>query len=1472
MTPAALSRRGVAWVVLGALIASFAQSPGRLAADTKLDLTANPLGFLARAGHLWTPIAPMGQVQNQAYGYYFPHGAFYAAGELCGLPPWITQRLWWALLIVIGFVGIVRLAEAIGAGSSASRLIGATAFVLSPRVLTTLGSISSETLPMMLAPWVLIPVIRALDRDGDGDTQRPLRRLAFQSAAAVALMGAVNAVATVAACAVSVLWFAMHRPTARWARFGGWWAVGGVLACAWWVVPLLILSRVSPPFLDFIESSRVTTEWTSLTEVARGASSWTPFVSPERVAGSILVTQPAAVVATGVVTAAGFAGLSMRHMPFRRRFVTIAAVGLLLICVGYAGGLGSPVAEPIRVFLDGPGAALRNVHKWEPLVRVPVVLGIVHLLARAPLPSVVPLRKSLSALAHPERSAVVASTLVILVALLGAGSVVWTGGLAGNDTYRDLPDYWRQTARWLDQQAAGSSHPGRALVVPGSPFAQQLWGLTRDEPLQPLATTPWAVRDAIPLVAPEAIRAMDSVQRAIADGRPSAGLAATLAGQGIRYVVLRADLTPTESRSARPLLAQYALTGSPGLRRVATFGPDVGPATVDGVVVDDGLRPALPAIQIFAVDVGPRFAGTGPSLTDLDAMPRISGGPESLAALNDYRAQRGLTPLGPTLFDADRRRAGLPAAATTITDTPVDRETDFGRVDDHSSSTRAADDPRRTKNAAADYPVTGQPLVTGQWLLDNEPGQVWVTASGSASDATQPGQTSPADSPAAAFDHNPDTAWISSGLDAAVGQWLQLDFATPRADLAVTLTTHKAIGPDVTGIVVASDTGTAVAQGIKPGEPVTVTLPGGATSSIRIRALSVKGGVAGNQFALSEVGVRDLATGAPLDIRFRTDLPDVAGGTPIAGWFLTQELDSRSACVPDADVIRCSPAVGRSAETSGVFSRMLSVPSAVDVGPTVVLRARPGTDLNAALGVAGTLSATGAASVTDPRGNAMALVDGDPSTVWIAPDSRDPKARPTVVLNLPAPQRVDRLRIVGPDRYPARPTEVVVDAGDGKHRVHVGRDGFITVDSPRTQRISLTISKWSELIDVDGLGFARKAPPGIGEISVFPAVPGPGSLDRRIDLGCDRGIGVTAAGQVVRLRVSTSVRALRDGEPILATPCDGERIRLPAGHQEVSVNPTGLFSVVGVDLAGPGSQSSGPSTTRAADATRWDATNRSVKVEASQHVRVLSVPESTNAGWQARMSGRLLTPVVVDGWQQGWIVPADRSGTIELTYRFDTAYRWALGAGLALVALLFAATWWPRRGAPPPLVEPATTTPPPPLVEPGPTSAARRARVETIASRIINRVKTLGKPTPPAHEASTRDYASAPPRLNQQKQRTAPPPPPVEPDTHTAPRVLACVGVLIASWLLCGWWGLAASAVVGVGLQWVRRRDAGTQIAPITAAVAMLLATWYLAAGPWHSPTGYHGFSWPPQLLALVAVTAMMWSTTGPDDPSRPSP
>ncbi|HEY9265405.1 MAG TPA: alpha-(1-_3)-arabinofuranosyltransferase family protein, partial [Mycobacterium sp.] len=334
-TPQPLSRRWLWVAAAAALVLTFAQSPGQISPDTKLDLTANPLRFLARAFNLWNSDLPFGQAQNQAYGYLFPHGTFFLAGDLLGVPGWVTQRVWWALLLTIGFWGVLRVAEALNIGSRTSRVIGAAAFALSPRVLTTIGAISSETLPMMLAPWVLLPVILALrggiEGAGEGRSDPRLRVLAARSGLAIALMGAVNAVATLTACLCAVVWLACHRPTAAWRRFTAWWLLCAVLAVTWWVVALVHLGRISPPFLDFIESSGVTTRWMSLTEMLRGTGAWTPYVAPTATAGAPLVTGTVAVLATTLVAAGGLAGLAMTSMPAKGRLITILMLGVVLL-------------------------------------------------------------------------------------------------------------------------------------------------------------------------------------------------------------------------------------------------------------------------------------------------------------------------------------------------------------------------------------------------------------------------------------------------------------------------------------------------------------------------------------------------------------------------------------------------------------------------------------------------------------------------------------------------------------------------------------------------------------------------------------------------------------------------------------------------------------------------------------------------------------------------------------------------------------------------------------------------------------------------------------------------------------------------------------------------------------------------------------------------------------------------------------
>lgn len=1283
-----LSRRWLLLVGAVACALTFAQSPGRISPDTKLDLTANPLRFLARATNLWNSELPFGQAQNQAYGYLFPHGAFFAIGHLLSVPGWVTQRLWWALLLTVGFWGLVRVAEVLGIGSPASRAIGAAAFALSPRVLTTLGSISSETLPMMLAPWVLLPTILALR----GTANRSVRALAARAGLAVALMGAVNAIATLAGCLPAVIWWACHRPNRLWWRYTGWWLVALVLAMAWWVVALVMLRAISPPFLDFIESSGVTTQWSSLTEILRGTESWTPYVAPTATAGAPLVTGSAAVLATCLVAAAGLAGLASRAMPARGRLVTMLLAGVVLMAAGYSGGLGSPVAHAVQAFLDAGGAPLRNVHKLGSVIRIPIVLGVAHALGRIPLPGRRPASVWLRAFAHPERDRRVAVAIVVLTALMVSTSLAWTGRLTPPGTFSAIPRYWQETAAWLDEHNTGTPVPGRVLVAPGAPFATQVWGTSHDEPLQVLGGSPWGVRDSIPLTPPQTIRALDSVQRLFAAGQPSAGLADTLARQGISYVVVRNDLDPDTSRSARPLLVHRAVDGSPGLQKVAQFGEPVGPGTLAGFVADSGLRPRYPAVEIYRVGV----AGDpgAPYFADVDGMPRVDGGPEVLLRLDERRRLQGRPPLGPVLMTADARGAGLPVPVVTVTDTPVARETDYGRVDQHSSAIRAAGDARHTYNRVPDYPVPGTDPVAGAWTGGR------VTVSSSSSDSTAMPDVAPATSPVAAVDGDPATAWVSNSLQSAVGQWLQVDFDHPVTNAAITLTpSATAVGAQVRRILVETATGSTTLRFDEPGKPLAVALPYGETPWVRITAAGTDDGSPGVQFGITDLSITQYdASGFahPVELRHTVRVPGPPPGATVAGWDLGSELLGRPGCAPTPDGVRCAPSMALAPEEPVNLSRTLAVPAPTSVTPLVWVRPRQGPKLADLIAEPGTTRARGDADLVDVLGSAYAATDGDPATAWTAPQRVvQHKTPPTLTLALPRPTEVTGLRLV-PSRsaLPAHPTMVAVNLGDGPQvrALKPGQPQTIPLSPRLTDSVTVSLLDWEDVIDRNALGFDQLKPPGLAELAVLgadgnPIAPADAARDRarEVAVDCDHGPVIALAGRFVHTSIRATVGALLDDQPIAAQVCDRDPIALPAGQQELLVSPGAQFVVDGVDLSPPGPAAPRPGPTAVPVWRAWGPDRREVQAPPSATPRVLVIPESINPGWVARTSaGARLTPVAVNGWQQGWVVPPGDPGTITLTFPSNGPYRAGLAVGLALLPLLALLALWrtrPRRTA-----------------------------------------------------------------------------------------------------------------------------------------------------------------------------------------------
>jgi len=704
--PPTLLPHALGIVVLAVVV--FLQSPGLTAADTKHDLAVDPAGFLVGALHAWTDIFPLGQLQNQAYGYLFPHGAFFVLTDL--LPDWVAQRLWWTLVLGVGYSGFLLLLTRLQVGTTGFRVLAALLFALSPRSLTTLTAISSETWPVMLAPWVLVPLFG---------------RLGWRAVAAavlpVALMGAVNATATLAACVPAglvLLWRLLRRD--RWAgRALGAWLAGCLAVSLWWIGPLLILGRFSAPFTDYIESSFVTTRWLNLIEILRGTTSWAPFVDTERVAGNALVSSPTFVLVTVAVAALGLWGLTLPTTPHRRVWV-----GMLLVGVAVLGAAHGPFAAQWLAFLDGAGAPLRNLHKFDPLVRLPLLVGLAGLGAQLNLPV------TRAQMWSPGRREAAGAMVVLVVA--AALAPAWSGRLLPRGAYEHVPAYWQEATNFLNAEAAGT----RTLITPPASFARQDWGWTRDEPAQPLLDVPWATRDAVPLVHPEAIRGLDGVLAVLHDD-PAAG-AAALTRLGIGAVLIRHDLA--EGVAAMDPLDADALAEAGGT--VREFGAD---GQIEVVILDPSADLALSAADPV----------------------RVAGGGESLALLD---AHSGPAPRELVAADAD-----------VVTDTPLLTVRNYGTLDGAVSAPLATlAEGSDVRNAVPDYPSAG-PLTR----VVEHGGH--VTAASSAADATSFGGADPARSLTAAVDGHPDTAWWPTP-GPAEGQWLQVRPDQPLVDPVVTVT------------------------------------------------------------------------------------------------------------------------------------------------------------------------------------------------------------------------------------------------------------------------------------------------------------------------------------------------------------------------------------------------------------------------------------------------------------------------------------------------------------------------------------------------------------------------------------------------------------------------------------------------------------------------------------------------------------
>jgi arabinofuranan 3-O-arabinosyltransferase len=248
--------------------------------------------------------------------------------------------------------------------------------------------------------------------------------------------------------------------------------------------------------------------------------------------------------------------------------------------------------------------------------------------------------------------------------------------------------------------------------------------------------------------------------------------------------------------------------------------------------------------------------------------------------------------------------------------------------------------------------------------------------------------------------------------------------------------------------------------------------------------------------------------------------------------------------------------------------------------------------------------------------------------------------------------------------------------------VDVRDDGSASFPVVRTTKLTITFLESSGLTTVDSLtGGLATVPIAVPEVRLEGGPSITYGADRMHRLGCGSGPDVTIAGERIRTRIATTARTLVSGDDVSARLCSTTSV--PEGEAEVHVEasfkwlPLGLVLwLTGEDFSrSPGDDA--PAGGTAVGGSFLDPAGRGrsaplrLGVSEASRTAVLAVP--TGTGWHASSEDGALSQVVIDGWAQGWLVPA---GTNKVRLHYSPADRlgpWVGAGGIAWAFVLLVA-------------------------------------------------------------------------------------------------------------------------------------------------------------------------------------------------------
>ncbi|MEG3626548.1 alpha-(1-_3)-arabinofuranosyltransferase domain-containing protein [Streptomyces poriticola] len=1273
------SRRWLLGFWAAVFVLFLAVQPGRQTFDTKLGVTVDPGRFLADLGQLWHDQNNFGGIQDQYVGYLWPMLPYYWLADLVQLPVWLAERLWLSLIVAVAFWGALRLAERLRIGSGPTRLLAAAAYALWPLFTTVVGSTSAAALPGAFLPWVLLPL---------ADERYSARVAALRSALLVPFMGGVNAASTLASLLPVGLYLLTRPPGPRMRRLIAWWAPAVIVVTAWWWIPLLLLGAYGENFLPFIETAETTTSTMSATEALRGGGNWVAYLHFGEAwlpAGWTVVSSVLVVVCSALAAGLGLAGLARRDLPERRWLVLTVLVAALVLLAGYGGAFGAPFHGTVQDWLDGRLAPFRNIYKFQTGPALALVLGMAHVVSVAAAARGAagsprgnggrarPVRGTGGGprAARGRRFVPPAAAVLILPGLL------WpylNGSILSPGSFQKIPTYWQATADWLEKYSPDS----RALVVPATAHGLYTWGSPIDQPLDVVAGSRWAQRDYVPFGTPGNRRAMDAVEQSLMTGAAVPGLADYLSRAGIFYVVVRNDLDPDRIGHVPTATVKRTLEQS-GYERVTGLGP----VTTGGVIAEDtplqveGLYPRQRAVEVYrpaGQDV-PRPGQAG--LAPVADTAVVSGGPEALLPLAQQLRGR------PTVLTGDRH-PGLGTPEVQITGDGLRRaDTRFGLVNANTSYTYTRDE-RNAPDAVQNPGEKPHQILPVEGLDHQTVAELRGARSVTASSYGNWLFHLPQYDPVNAFDGDPATAWAEGVPGPADGQWLRIGFdgSYDMPDsFEVTPLPQDGVRAAATRVRVATEQGERTSYLRADGTTQTVRAPEGATDWMRLTIVGStarKAGLTGAGF--SEIGLPDIQVTRLL--RLPVD---------------AAESDARAEIVSlhrAADPTGLSPA----GTEAGLHRRFTT---AADGTFEVRASAVPvtGAELDRLLyEVApeqpGRITATAGSTARLGAGlDARNLTDGDLTTAWIAGD------RPTIHLSWEGKVPVEELVLAAAGGLSTRPTEVHISSPDGAAIAGVDKNGLVRFGPITTDRLDITITETAPLtLHNPVVDEKLQLPVGLTE-AYLPALeqhrtPRP-DAGREFTLPCGKGPDVALDGELYQTGVRGTVGDLTERRPVEVTLCQEGRadteVQLAAGEHRLEGGDAGPLALTGVTLT-RGSVT-GTSAGRELEILDWLGDRREVGV-GSGPAAYFTTYENYNEGWTATLNGRELTPVRLDGWQQGWRIPEGAGGSVKLSYAPATTYDAGLiGAGAGIAAVLGLALWRRR--------EPNPDAPQPPAPPPG---------------------------------------------------------------------------------------------------------------------------------------------------------------------------